>query len=104
MKAGAIATVLLAMLLCICVWSIAQVRRSNEGPVYVPKTVSPRAQNVLRRMTGPQGLDLPDPDDIEGWKKIRNYTPPQLKPIFEETNAALKRYPFTMTHREIAGV
>ena len=61
---------------------------------YVPDTVSLRAQQVLRQMKGPQGLPLPAPDDVEGWKKIRNYVPPQLKEIFKEnTEAALKRYP-----------
>src|SRR5258708_17012685 len=68
---------------------------------YVPDTISPQAQQVLRMMTGPQGLPLPGPNDIEGWKKIRNYVPPQLKEIAKNpeisrrTSDAIKRYPST---------
>jgi acetyl esterase/lipase len=72
---------------------------------YVPDTVSLRAQQVLRQMKGPQGLPLPAPDDVEGWKKIRNYVPPQLKEIFKEnTEAALKRYPAQTKNRFLGGV
>ncbi|HEX4489491.1 MAG TPA: alpha/beta hydrolase [Terriglobales bacterium] len=76
----------------------------TSSAVYVPSTVSPHAANTLRRMTGPQGLPLPEPNDIEGWKKIRNYTPPQLKPIFDDVNRELKRYPSTSIHRMLGGI
>src|SRR5580704_9747605 len=73
--------------------------------VYVPDTVSLRAQQILRQMKGPQGLPLPAPDDVEGWKKIRNYVPPQLKEIFKEnTEAAVKRYPAQTKNRFLGGV
>src|SRR5580700_10725689 len=72
--------------------------------VYVPDTVSLRAQQILRQMKGPQGLPLPAPDDVEGWKKIRNYVPPQLREIFKEnTEAALKRYPAQTKNRFLGG-
>jgi epsilon-lactone hydrolase len=77
---------------------------------FVPDTVSPEAQQVLRMMTGPQGLPLPEPNDVEGWKKIRNYVPPQLKEIAKDpeisrrTSETLKRYPAVSKKRNIAGV
>jgi acetyl esterase/lipase len=77
---------------------------------YVPDTVSPEAQQVLRMMQGPQGLALPGPNDIEGWKKIRNYVPPQLKEIAKNpevsrrTADAMQRYASTSKKRDIAGV
>jgi monoterpene epsilon-lactone hydrolase len=77
---------------------------------YVPDTVSPEAQQVLRMMTGPQGLPLPGPNDIEGWKKIRNYVPPQLKAIAKDpeiskrTSDAMKRYPSTSKKGNLGGV
>jgi monoterpene epsilon-lactone hydrolase len=77
---------------------------------YVPDTVSPEAQQVLRMMTGPQGLPLPGPNDIEGWKKIRNYVPPQLKAIgknpeiSKRTSDMMKRYPSTSKKDNLGGV
>jgi monoterpene epsilon-lactone hydrolase len=77
---------------------------------FVPDTVSPEAQQVLRMMTGPQGLPLPGPNDIEGWKKIRNYVPPQLKAIAKNpeiskrTSDAMKRYPSTSKKGNLGGV
>ncbi|MGA9798260.1 MAG: alpha/beta hydrolase [Terriglobales bacterium] len=77
---------------------------------YVPDTVSPEAQHVLRMMTGPQGLPLPGPNDIEGWKKIRNYVPPQLKAIGKDpevskrTSDVIKRYPSTSKKENLGGV
>jgi epsilon-lactone hydrolase len=77
---------------------------------YVPDTVSPEAQQILRMMRGPQGLSLPGPNDIEGWKKIRNYIPPQLKAIAMDpevsrrTSAVINRYPSTSRKRNIGGV
>jgi monoterpene epsilon-lactone hydrolase len=95
----------------------AQGRRSgNVGgatpsyQAYVPDTVSPQAQQVLRMMQGPQGLALPGPNDVEGWKKIRNYVPPQLKAIEKDpeisrrTSRTMKQYPSTSKKRNIAGV
>jgi epsilon-lactone hydrolase len=78
---------------------------ASQSKVYVPETVSPRAQKILGEMTGPQGLPLPEPNDIEGWKKIRNYTPPQLREIFKDnTERALKEFPSTSKHRTLGGV
>jgi monoterpene epsilon-lactone hydrolase len=77
---------------------------------YVPETVSPEAQYVLRMMRGPQGLPLPGPDDLEGWKKIRTYVPPQLQAIAKDpeivklTTDTLKRYPFTSKKGSLGGV
>ena len=73
---------------------------------FVPDTVSPRAQQVLRQMKGPQGPPMPAPNDIEGWKKIRNSIVPEgLKEIFKETNEiALRKYPSTSEHRTLGGV
>ena len=77
---------------------------------YVPDTVSPEAQHVLRMMTGPQGLPLPGPNEIEGWKKIRNYVPPQLKAIGKDpevskrTSDVIKRYPSTSKKENLGGV
>lgn len=77
---------------------------------YVPDTVSPESQQVLRMMTGPQGLSLPGPDDVEGWKKIRTYVPPQLKAVAKDpeiskrTRDAMKRYPSTSKKRTLGGV
>src|SRR6185436_7134587 len=74
---------------------------TSSYEAYVPETISPEAQQVLRMMTGPQGLPLPGANDIEGWKKIRNYVPPQLKAIAKNpeisrrTSDAMKRYPST---------
>jgi monoterpene epsilon-lactone hydrolase len=95
----------------------AQTQRHStpEGtnPVYeafVPDTVSPQSQHVLRMMTGPQGLPLPGPNDVEGWKKIRTYVPPQLKAIGKDpevskrTSDVMKRYPSTSKRENLGGV
>lgn len=77
---------------------------------YIPSTVSPESQHVLRMMTGPQGLPLPGPNDVDGWKKIRSYVPPQLKAIEKDpeisrrNSETMKRYPSTTKRRIIAGV
>lgn len=70
----------------------------------VPDTVSPRAREILRQFTGPQGLALPAPNDVEGWKPIRSYVPPQLRKLSEETNAALQRFTPTIIRRTLGGV
>ena len=72
--------------------------------VNIPDTVSPAARQNLRQMTGPQGLPLPAPLDIEGWKKIRSYTPPQLTTIIADNETSLKRYPPTIRRFSLAGV
>ena len=83
---------------------------TSSYEAYIPDTVSPESQHVLRMMTGPQGLPLPGPDDIEGWKKIRTYVPPQLKVIEKDPEVSrrnsetMKRYPSTSKKWEIAGV
>jgi acetyl esterase/lipase len=77
---------------------------------FVPDTVSPEAQQILRMMTGPQGLPLPGPNDVEGWKKIRSYVPPQLKAIAknpeisQRTAEVMKRYPATSKESTMGGV
>jgi epsilon-lactone hydrolase len=77
---------------------------------FVPETVSPESQQVLRMMTGPQGLSLPGPNDIEGWKKIRNYVPRQLKAIGKDpevakrTSDVINRYPSTSRKENLGGV
>jgi acetyl esterase/lipase len=101
-------------------WAVhlpAQAQRKGDAgsatpsyQAYVPDTVSPEAQQVLRLMRGPQGLPLPGPNDIEGWKKIRNYVPPQLKEIAKDpeisrrTSDTVKRYPSRSKKRNIVGV
>jgi monoterpene epsilon-lactone hydrolase len=56
-------------------------------------------------MKGPEGFPLPAPNDIEGWTKRRNYVPPQLKEIFSDTtDAVIKHYRPTITHRTLGGV
>jgi acetyl esterase/lipase len=83
---------------------------NSSYEAYVPDTVSAEAQQVLRMMTGPQGLPLPGPNDVEGWKKIRNYVPPQLKAIAKNseiskrTSDAMKRYPSTSKKGNLGGV
>ncbi len=74
--------------------------------VYVPETVSPRAQKILRGMEGPQKTPLPGPNDIEGWEKIRKtVVPAHLQEISKETNEiALRKYPSTREHRTLGGV
>ena len=49
---------------------------TSSSYAYVPDTVSRRAQEILRQFTGPQGLTLPEPNDVEGWRPIRSYVPP----------------------------
>jgi acetyl esterase/lipase len=85
--------------------------RSNPFyEAYIPNTVSPEAQQILRMMTGPQGLPLPGANDLEGWKKIRNYVPPQLKAIgknpeiSKRASDAMKRYPSTSKKGNLGGV
>jgi monoterpene epsilon-lactone hydrolase len=83
---------------------------SSSFEAYIPDTVSPESRQVLRMMTGPQGLALPGPNDVAGWKKIRAYVPPQLKAISanpeisKRTKDATKRYPFTSKKRILGGV
>jgi epsilon-lactone hydrolase len=101
------------LVFCVCIVLLISARGQQQmeksgaaqSKVYIPETISPRAQHILGKMTGPQGLPLPAPDDIEGWKKIRHYTPPQLKEIFKEnTESALKKYTSTSNHRTLGGV
>jgi len=83
---------------------------NSSYEAYVPDTVSAAAQQVLRMMTGPQGIPLPGPNDIEGWKEIRSYVPPQLKAIAKNpdiskrTSDAMKRYPSTSKKENLGGV
>ncbi|MBS1851015.1 MAG: alpha/beta hydrolase [Acidobacteria bacterium] len=86
------------------------VYHSPDYEAYVPETVSPEAQQVLRLMEGPQGLPLPEPNDVAGWNKIRNYTPPQFLKIGKDpeiakrTAAFAQRYPATHKKKTLGGV
>jgi epsilon-lactone hydrolase len=79
---------------------------AHEPYAYVPETVSPRAQQVLRQFQGPLTPSYPGPNDIEGWQKIRNsIATPALTAIFRETNEiALRKYPSSSEHRTLGGV
>ena len=84
--------------------------QSPSYEAYVPETVSPEAQQVLRLMEGPQGLSLPEPNDLAGWDKIRNYTPPQFLKIAKDPEIAkrtaelIRRYPSVHTKKTLGGV
>ncbi len=77
---------------------------------YVPETVSPESQYILRMMQGPQGIALPGPNDVEAWKKIRSYVPPQLQAIAKDPQVSkwkadtTKRYPSTSKKGSLGGV
>jgi epsilon-lactone hydrolase len=113
---GTFTTASVVVILCLAAKAAVVGQESGKGAdrkqapasaptIYVPDTISPWAQQILRRMKGPQGLPLPGPDDLEGWKKIRNYTPPQLKEIFSETNERVQeRYHPTTLTRTLGGV
>jgi len=78
---------------------------SSSPYVYIPSTVSPRAQEILRQMTGPETPPLPGPNDIAGWEKIRsNVVPEDLKKIFEENEKLTKAFSATTEHRDLGGV
>ncbi len=92
-------------------WSLAQEAQSqtsqNSGPpyVYLPDTISPKAQKILRQMTGPLNFNYPASDDAEGWKKLRSRVPPELKDIFAQAAEAAQRlYPSTAIKRILGGV
>jgi monoterpene epsilon-lactone hydrolase len=110
MRNSLVLTTCLALAVSVCALAFRDGQQKKNPDttapyVYVPETVSLRAQQILRQMKGPQGLPLPAPDDVEGWKKIRNYVPPQLREIFKENNeAALKRYPAKTRNRLLGGV
>jgi epsilon-lactone hydrolase len=61
-------------------------------------------------MQGPQGISLPGPNDVEGWKKIRSYVPPQLRAIAKDpenskrTSDTAKHYPSTSKKESLGGV
>ena len=98
-------------------WAAQSAQAQHKGKaaeesyeVYVPETVSPESQYVLRMMQGPQGISLPGPDDVEAWKKIRSYVPPQLQAIAKDpeiskrTTDTVKRYPSTSKKGRLGGV
>jgi epsilon-lactone hydrolase len=73
--------------------------------VYVPSTVSARAQHVLRQMTGPAKPTLPGPNDIDGWQKVRkSVVPEDLVNISKENAEAAKHYHATSERRTLGGV
>ena len=98
-------------------WAAQSAQSQHKGKaakesyeVYVPETVPPESQYVLRMMRGPQGLPLPGPDDLEAWKKLRSYVPPQLQAIAKDpeiskrTTDTVKRYPSTSKKGSLGGV
>jgi epsilon-lactone hydrolase len=83
---------------------------NDSYQAYVPETVSPESQYILHMMQGPQATSLPGPNDIQAWKKIRSYVPPQSRAIAKDpeiskrTTDTLKRYPSTSKKGSLGGV
>jgi uncharacterized ion transporter superfamily protein YfcC len=49
--------------------NITQSNNNNNSGVYIPSTISKKAQEELSKiMFEPQTFRAPDPGDIEGWK------------------------------------
>ncbi len=104
-------TVFLVLLVCCSMRLLAygpqngEPKDSTSSYVYIPNTVSPRAQEILRQMTGPATPALPGPNDIAGWEKIRSTVVPEdLKKIFEENEKLTKKFTATTEHRVLGGV
>jgi epsilon-lactone hydrolase len=70
--------------------------------VHVPTTVSPQAQAFLRTMKDPHLTPrFPDPDDLEGWKKLQAWAEADGK---ARSEPLLTRYKHTVKELNLGGV
>jgi len=73
--AGRKAAVVLAALTCMAAFFVLAARAEDEGKVerniYIPATISPEAQQILKNLSKEKIYEgeLPEPDDREGWRK-----------------------------------
>ncbi|MDJ1174129.1 alpha/beta hydrolase [Roseofilum capinflatum] len=70
---------------------------------YIPKTISAEAQSVLNSFTfaNRDVLDFPEPDDLEGWKKIQQMRIDAFGPVNEKVK---KEYQPTIEEKELGGI
>jgi acetyl esterase/lipase len=68
---------------------------------YVPDTVSPQAQELLRKATDPAlRPPMPAPDDREGWKQVQARREAERR---ERSEATIARYRPTLIDRKLGG-
>lgn len=79
-------------------------KRSEKAKsfVYVPDTVSPAFQELLRNLPDPAlRPNFPAPDDQEGWKRFHQMREKDLEP---KVQRALKEHEATVSQRKLGGV
>jgi len=82
--------------------AVAQPAPAPRKPfAYAPDTVSPQAQELLRKATDPAlRPPMPAPDDREGWKKEQARREADRR---ARTETAIARYQPTLTDRKLGG-
>ncbi len=70
---------------------------------YIPKTISPEAQAILQQFSfaARDSVVFPEPDDLEGWKKVQQIAIEQFQPIKDQ---ALKEFEPTLEEKTMGGV
>jgi hypothetical protein len=104
------ATVLLAagaLLGSLTIPAVSQEKKAGSSEktrpyVYVPDTVSPEFQELLKSLPDPAlRPGFPAPDDRDGWKRFHQTREKDLEPRVER---ALKAYEPTLAERKLGGV
>jgi monoterpene epsilon-lactone hydrolase len=74
-----------------------------DKQIYVPPTISPEAQAVLRALieAKPYAIEFPAPDDLAGWEKVHDLAEARNKAKSEQALAASHA---TVTEGQLGGV
>jgi acetyl esterase/lipase len=93
------------VLTCLAIPVVSQEKKPSEKAksyVYVPDTVSPEFQELLKKLPDPALRPrFPAPDDMEGWKRFHQARERDMEPRVER---ALKEYQPSLTERKLGGV
>ena len=73
------------------------------GDFYLPKTISPEAQAILEKFTfaSRDTPDYPEPDDIEGWKKLQAGVIQAFQPLNDKVK---QEFQPSLEMKEIGGI
>src|SRR5262245_34506734 len=92
---------------CLTIPVVSQDKKTDPGAkarpyVYVPDTVSPEFQELLKKLPDPAlRPSFPAPDDKDGWKRFHQAREKDSEPKVER---ALKEYEPTLTERKLGGI
>jgi epsilon-lactone hydrolase len=96
-----------AVLGCLTIPVVSQEKKTEQGAkggpyLYVPDTVSPEFQELLKKLPDPAlRPSFPGPDDQDGWKRFHQAREKDYEPRVERV---LKEYEPTLTERKLGGV